>query len=245
MLRRTNFYVSEAATIQGIEAGVQWLRQEVDTGATITWLVAGTRSALEGMIGQVIGEQAARALRQQNRVRIGQADLVFYTERQLPTAAKGAAILLVHPTQKLLNKVDNLRDARSLAVVPWIMAEVAHWISAYGPEDLLGKEKTTHSSISNPVVARAMESIWLMINTSSGMGHPRDRDRVVDAFRILRKGREDVDPSEIRSWLLQKGMKPKYAEEIARVAENPSSARKHSSSRSWADDILEQWKSNA
>jgi hypothetical protein len=90
-----------------------------------------------------------------------------------------------------------------------------------------------------------MESIWTNINTSSGMTHPRDRDRIIDAFRILRKGREEVESQEIRSWLLQRGMKPKYAEEIAKVAANPSGSRKSSSSGSWADNILDQWRGKA
>jgi hypothetical protein len=126
-----------------------------------------------------------------------------------------------------------------------MMEEVAHWIAAYAPQDLLGRQSNQPQSISNPVVARAMESIWLMINTSSGMTHPLDRNRVIDAFRILRKGRETVDPQEIRSWLLQRGMKPKYAEEIAQVAANPSGSRKSSSSSSWAENILDQWRDKA
>lgn len=84
-----------------------------------------------------------------------------------------------------------------------------------------------------------------MINTSSGMTHPRDRDRVIDAFRILRDAREEVEAQEVRSWLLQRGMKPKYAEEIARVADNPSGFRKNSSSSSWAKNILEKWRGKA
>jgi hypothetical protein len=242
MPKRKNFYVSEAATLGGIEAGIQWLQNEIKQGVSAAWLVSATKSALDGMIGEAIGAGAAKELAKGRTVRIGDGYLFFFSEKQLPTVARGAAILLIHPSQKLIEKTDNLRDATSLAVVPWLMKEVAHWLAAYAPQDILGQQQNTPQSIRNPVVARAMESIWTMINASSGMTHPRDRNRVIDAFRILRKGHEDVDPQEIRSWLLQRGMKPKYAEEIATVAANPSGSRKSSSSSSWAENILDKWR---
>lgn len=245
MQTRQNFYVSEAATLEGVAAGIEWLQNLLKDKATIAWLVGVTRAVLDGMIGEAIGSENAKELAKGDYLRIGKGSLYFWTERQLPTAARGAAILLVHPSQKLLAKVDNLRDATSLAVVPWLMKDVEHWVAAYAPKDVLGQQQNAPQSIRNPVVARAMESIWMMINTSSGMTHPRDRNRVIDAFRILRKGREDFEPQEIRSWLLQRGMKPKHAEEIADVAANPSGSRKSSSSGSWAENILDQWRRKA
>lgn len=241
---RKNFYVSEPATVEAVAAGIQWVQDQVAQGVTIAWLIAGTRAALDGMIGDVIGTEYAKLLAKGGSLGMGKGNLSFLTEKQLPTAARGAAILLVHPSQKLLDRVDNLRDATSLAVVPWLMEEVAHWVAAYAPKDILGQQQNTPQSLRNPVVARAMESIWMMINTSTGMTHPRDRNRVIDAFRILRKGNENIDPQEIRSWLLQRGMKPKHAEEITAVAANPS-ARKSSSAGSWANNILDQWRGKA
>lgn len=151
---RSNFYVSEAATLEGVAAGIEWLQDQVGLGITTACLIAVTRAALEGMIGEVVGAENAKALAKGNALRLGNGYLLFYTEKQLPTVAKGAAILLVHPSEKLLNKVDNLRDAASLAVIPWLMDEIAHWVRHMHQKIFSANSRTHHNQFATQWLRR-------------------------------------------------------------------------------------------
>lgn len=241
---RRDLYVSEAATLDAVKIGFAALGQQMrDLKTSVGWLVCDTKSALSGMIGDVLGPQAARALEKGKMVPInGLGSLSFYSSRALPTRAAGAVILACHPSAKLLDQLDSLREAASLIVLPWTLADVESWLAARGPEDILRKASTRAATVSNPVLARALESIYHRINISTGIGHPLDRDAVIDAFRILKNAAEPVNAREVRAWLVQQGMQASNADDIAAIAANPSKFRRNSSRGSWAADILNQWR---
>jgi hypothetical protein len=240
---RKNLYVSEAATTAAFQAGLQALQREVDAQQIPNaWIVVHSKSNLDGIIADVIGEGNANALAKGQSLRLGKATITAVTAQKLPSAAKGAAILACFISKELLDKVDALRDASVLIVVPWSDTDIEHWVKAHGPDDILGRQQPQSSTLSNPVVERALQSIWARINRSTGIADPRDKDSVIDAFRILRDGKEHVDSDEVRAWLVQKGMKPEYANKITEIAEQPSKFRKSANTARWATDILEQWR---
>lgn len=241
---RKNFYTSEAATEEALAAGVQKLISEmVSLGLSRAWLACDSKSNVSGMIASVIGEQPAKALGKGQSVRVGQSGtMTLQTTLTLPLSASGVAILACYPSKKLLDRLDGLRDAAVLIVVPWSESDVAQWVQAHGPVDVLGRTTTSVTTVSNLVVARALESISGVINFSTGVADPRDKDSVIDAFRILEEGGEAVSPDEVRAWLVQKGMKPEHANQIAAVAAAPGKFRKHSGTPRWRADILKQWR---
>ena len=167
--------------------------------------------------------------------------LLLYTDRTLPRGAKNAVIRACHPSKQLIGKLGAFRDASALIVLPWKMEDIEIWVAARGHKDLLGKADTEPSTVSNPVVVRALESIRHRINVSTGISHPLDRDPVIEAFRILRE-KEHFDPVAIRSWFVQQWMDPGHADDVAKIAANPSRFRRNTSRSSWANDILNQWR---
>lgn len=241
---RKNFYASEAATDEALAAGVQKLFSEMASlSLTRAWLVCDSKNNVSGMIASVIGEQPAKALGKGQPVRVGQSgSITLHTTLTLPLSASGVAILACHPSKKLLDRLDGLRDAAVLIVVPWSESDVAQWVQAHGPIDVLERTSSPAATVSNPVVARALESIRHVINFSTGIADPRDKDSVIDAFRILKDGGEVVTPAEVRAWFVQKGMKPEHANQIEAIAAAPGKFRKHSGTPRWRAGILEQWR---
>ncbi len=126
------------------------------------------------------------------------------------------------------------------------MDDVAAWIQAHGPADIMGRAQTQALGVRSPVVERALESVWGRINVGSGIAHPLDKHTVIDTFRILRKAGEPYDAAEVRAWLVRKGMHPKAADDIAAIAENPSGFRSSARATSgWRSDILNVWRGKA
>ncbi len=93
-------------------------------------------------------------------------------------------------------------------------------------------------------VLAALVSLLRGINTSTGIGHPSDKARVIDIFRALRKARIPVDSSEIRAWLAQQGLVAKHADAIAAIAEDPGKFQRPGNSTMRAD-IAKVWKGEA
>lgn len=244
-MMRKDLYASEPGTEDALASGVRSLVAEMKSlGLSHAWLVCDSKSSVSGIIASVIGEKAAKGLAKGEAVRIDQsASITLKTALTMPLAAKGIAILACHPSKKLLDNLDALRDAAVLIVIPWNESDVSQWIKARGPVDILKRTSPVPATVSNSVVARALESIRHILNFSTGVVDPRDKDSVIDAFRILRDGKEPVDADEVRAWFVQKGMKPKHANQIAEIAAEPGKFRKHSSNARWKTDILEQWRS--
>ena len=133
---RKNLYASETATAHAVAAGVGALEREVDAqGISEAWIVVDSYSNLSGIIADTIGQNAANALAKGKGLRIGKSTtLTAHTSQKLPRAARGAAVLACFPSRKLLDKLDALRDASVLVVIPWCEADITDWVNAHGPE---------------------------------------------------------------------------------------------------------------
>lgn len=205
------------------------------------WIVSHAKSNLDGHISSAIGKDAASSLGKGNVVSAGDTELIFYGERTLPYAGDGSVVVACYPNRKLLDKLDGMENIPCLIVLPWQQEEISDWIKAHGPEDIYGVVSTTRSIVTNPVVEKALETLWIITNVSTGITHPSDKAAVIDIFTKLSKAGEAYSPEEIRAWLVQRGMSPQHANDIRDIAEKPSGFRSKSPSP-LRDEILDDWR---
>jgi hypothetical protein len=197
---------------------------------------------MRGCIVDAIGEHFASDLRADRVVTLtAQCRLRFFSKQTLPGTAQKVVVLACWPTSKLLNKLDSIHGISTLVVLPFTLEEIQPWLGANGAEDILGVSNVAKAQVKNQTVLRALESIRASINMSGRLTNPSDRDRVIDAFRLLRKAGEFANVTEVRAWLQQEGMDPETAEEASRIATDPTRFRKSSSSPNWASDIIQKW----
>jgi hypothetical protein len=242
---RENYYASEIAnTPEVVRAGFEALIKVTgELKAQKAWLVCDSKQNLEGHIKNSIGEAAAKALQKGRCVTLPTKCLLsFYAERTLPLNGENCPILACFPSAKLLDKLDALLGVTALIVLPWSLDEIRPWLAAHGAKDILGGADVVPVTVSNPVVAEALKSILLHINLNTGVGHPSDKHAVIEAFRILKRGGEAVDPDEVRAWLVQEGMEPRHANTIAEIAADPTKFRHSERTSFWSPDILQAWK---
>jgi hypothetical protein len=102
------------------------------------------------------------------------------------------------------------------------------------------------STITNPVVERALDSLTRLVNLSTGLGHPSDKAAAVGLFRILNGGGERYDPAEVAAWAANNGWGLAGARELGEVAAGVIAGRRYQVDRSvWREDILKLWQAEA
>jgi len=244
-MRKNYFSSVDAQSSQVIIKGLaKAVGEALTQGVNRVWLVSHAKSNLDGNISSAIGHDAVASLAKGNIVRSGTTEIVFYGERTLPYAGDGSVVVACYPNKKLLDKLDGMQNIPCLIVLPWRQEETLDWINAHAPEDIYGAVATTRSSVTNLVVERALETLLAMINTSTGIAHPSDKATVIDIFTKLKGAGETYTASEVRAWLVQKGMDPEHANDIRDIAENPSKFRAKTGSP-LRTDILARWREEA
>lgn len=119
---------------------------------------------------------------------------------------------------EMMDKIDGLRNVAGVVAVPEFPDNVKDWETRWGPI-IHGKERAAETPlIPDPIIERAMRSLDVMVNRSTGIGHPRDKQSANEVFRILRNKGHHLDPNAIKSWAIKAGWAPRGATDLAALA---------------------------
>ncbi len=101
--------------------------------------------------------------------------------------------------------------------------------------------------IPNRVVIQALNDLSAYVNKSTGITHPLDRDAAIETFMILRDGREDFNPKEVKAFLISDGWAIDDAKDVAKLAQKVLDGKKLSLQYGghYRPDILEIWRKEA
>jgi hypothetical protein len=152
-------------------------------------------------------------------------------------------VVALYTPAKDLARLDDLQAA-AICAVPWIDDDVQAWRQTWNPPDLLNAAAPAPTTTAlSGVVREALKSITVGSNVSTGISHPRDKAKVVWAFRILRKAGERFDGPSVRAWAANNGWTVRGAQDLADVAEAIAQGKGvQALERPWRDDILDEWR---
>lgn len=246
---RTSHYVrSEGPKPDAVKRGLVWLlelgRKENRKAAL---LAVPVMDNLNGVIEDVLGERAVKALKQGSSLNLESVVSVsLLTERKDVFNHQGP-VLVVYPNKKLLDKIDNMRGVTDALVIPWSFQEIQYWIETWQASELGASGNSPKERLfSNPVVEEALKSLTSRVNLSTGIAHPMDKAAAVDLFKKLKAAKIAYDPTEIRGWLVRHGWESDAADAVKDIAEKISQGRAVRSAKGgWADDIVNVWRERA
>lgn len=188
-----------------------------------------------------LGTEIAKALVKGEPVRLpGGWNLALRTERTFRDAWTSDIIIAVYATQRMLDQIDSTSNAAAVIVVPWLMEHVAEWIRTWNPHVLGEPQVAPEVLIENPVVEEALKVLTDIVNLSTGLAHPRDKESAVQLFRLLYNHGELYDPDSVRAWALRHGWTPEGANDLKRVAQAILDRRRIRGGRYpvWRPDIM-------
>ncbi|WP_420182086.1 DUF1889 family protein [Haloarcula sp. KBTZ06] len=247
--RSTVFIDTEGPDEEAIELGLAWVLQlgEQNKGKQNAILALNTKSQLEGVFSDVVGESAANSLSQKQPVQVGEAELQLMTKRIDPSGWQRGPVLALYPGEDLLNKIDSMRGVTDVLVIPWSKDTVQFWIDTWGASALQSDASGDQPEIDDPVAKEAVDTLDALVNTSNGITHSSDRSSCIEIFKTLHSNRISFDPETVRAWLVtEKGWDPDYADDVKEIAESIQAGKRFQYDRGGlADDIFDQWQEQA
>lgn len=134
----------------------------------------------------------------------------------------------------------------ALCAIPWNRDDIKRWRDAYGPMNMRTGHATSGGKVSNPVVEAALRTLTVLVNLSTGLGHPSDKAAGVRTFQILLSGGEMYSRAEVGAWAAANGWGLDGAAELEAVARGVAEGRSFRVERfGFRDDILDQWRTEA
>lgn len=244
--RRSWFIDSEGPDDEAVELGFAWVNQlgENDEEKRNAVLAVNTKRQLDGVVANVIGEQAAKALDNKNPVQIGEGQIQLMTKRIDPSGWQSGPVLAIYPDKDLLDKVDGMYGVTDVLVVPWSKDTVQYWIDTWGAQALRSDESGSTPDLRDPIVEEAVDTLDFLANTSTGITHPSDRSTCIEVFKTLHNEGISFDPAAVRAWLVvEKQWDPDDADDVKEIAEGVQAGKRFQyESGHLSNDILEQWK---
>jgi hypothetical protein len=246
--RGSRYIRTEGPKPDAVRRGLGWLLELGSKENKKSALVAvPVLDNLSGVIEEVLGERAIKALKQGSSINLGSVVTVSLLTEHKDVFNHQGPVLAVYPNKKLLDKIDNMRGVTDVLVIPWSFQEIVYWIETWQATEL-GSSGTSlvNPSFSDPVVEEALKSLTSRVNLSTGISHPMDKAAAVDLFRKLKAAKITYDPSEVRGWLVRHGWESDDADAVKDISEKVSQGRAVRSAKGgWADDIVKVWRERA
>ena len=103
----------------------------------------------------------------------------------------------------MLDALDDLKGVIGVIVVPDFLDSADQWANRWSPIVHGQSQSPPVSLIDDPVVEAALLHLTQMVNLSTGLVHPRDKDMAIEVLRILRNKRELH--AKVRKWRSELG----------------------------------------
>jgi hypothetical protein len=147
-----------------------------------------------------------------------EASLRSETMRTMRWSSQQTVIVAYYAESGILDFIDGLRNVAGVVAVPDLPGQGDEWAVRWNVNTHGQKAQSPAQLIDDPVVVRALETLSTVVNLSTGLGRPEDRDMANDIFRILR-AKGHPDPSgQVKSWAIRRGWRPEDATDLQVLA---------------------------
>lgn len=189
-------------------------------GVSDVILLTHTKGQLDGTgLSRFLGPAASKGLTKGKTVNLSWGGKVHgQTMKTLGYQARSSVVIAYYADESLLDFVDGLHGIAGAVAVPWVPGEADGWAARWSAHVHGQGKQPPRVLIDDPVVVRALETLTTIINLSTGLGHPRDKQMANENLRILRaKGHGDPSGT-IKSWAIRHNWSPTAASDLEALA---------------------------
>ncbi len=127
--------------------------------------------------------------------------------------------------EQMLDLIDDRKSLIGAIAVPDLKGDADVWAARWGAI-IHGEKKTSPAKlIGDQVVENALTQLFAMVNPSTGIAHPRDKEHADNVLRILRAKGHTLEAEAIRSFAIQKGWRSRNAADLAKLASKIASLK--------------------
>lgn len=239
-----SFYIENVGPHDGpLTQGLQWMIQSAQESGE--GLVAVNQPQNLGNLSWSSHASVFNALASAGKCSVGGVALSLMTLRSKDIYHWDGPILVVYGSAKIRDAVDSLDGKGDVLLVPWDREEAQSWIDTWGANELGSAE--TDPPAPSPrntglpqVVTSALGRLTQIVNLSTGIVHPSDKQAAVETLETLYHKGAGVTPEQIRQQLVRSGWRPDGANDVKKLAEMIWSGRRPKTSTGHANESLWQ-----
>lgn len=225
--------------------GVLWLLGEAKA-TSAGWVAVPQISNMETIAKYQGLAPLARLTEKPYEGQVNGLSLSLITKKKMPYNYSSHPVLVVFPPTKYLDDLHGIPGATKMLVVPWNRKEIEQWKQYSNATSYLGEAQSKPVPTSNPVLTAALRTLSALVNKSTGVLHPLDKDKAIAAFEILKANNEPFTPEEVKVILISEfKWKPEYAQDAADVAKGVLAGKrlkKTSRGQMFRDSAIDEWR---
>jgi hypothetical protein len=190
-------------------------------GWPTAWLVGEAAKDLSFQdVTGTFTQQEINALRKGQPIYLDSSTTLRFATRRTMNAARACYVILaIHPTEELLNQLDELHEEHAVIVIPWHGDHITEWAETWGAINLESEgEKFERPLIEDPVV---LDQLNDLVNVSyyGGLTYPTDLTLFREMFKRLKKEGHRFTAKSIRSFVITESYRGvEVTEKIAKAA---------------------------
>ena len=188
-------------------------------GANVILLVHTKAQISSTSLAGHLGSPVAKSLSKGKTVQLQPGQYVqLQTLKTLGQMLADTIIIGFYADDRMLDIIDDRKGLVGAIAVPDLKGDADNWAARWGA--IVHGEKNTAPAklIEDQVVQNALTQLFAMVNPSTGIGHPRDKEHADNVLRILRAKGHFLESEAIRSFAIQKGWRSRNADERAKLA---------------------------
>lgn len=185
----------------------------------ITLIVPAKGGFPNTVIGEFFGDQTSKLLCKGGVVDLGYGvSMNLEIPRNLSSHKKVGVVLATYLSEKDMSIIDALRTAQAVVYLPWHEEEGKKWLACWSPVIWGNSSWIIKPLTFTPDIEEALSRLTKVINLSTGLAHPSDKEFAKRMFLKLKSEGHSVEPENVKFWAIQNGWQARHAEELEKLA---------------------------
>ncbi|SSY80553.1 hypothetical protein [Alysiella crassa] len=170
------------------------------------------------LLNKLFGEETSKQLEKGENI---SGRLNFLLPNQINFQTGQGVILAIHCTENDMAKItSNSPNDSKIIYVSWLMEEAENWENIWRDEGLEIKYGTPNSQqiVLNQKVEEMLQRLTKIINLTTGLAHPSDKERAIKEFKNLKQLGIKENPEYIGNWALSNGWNVRHIDDLKKLA---------------------------
>ena len=238
---RPSYYIgSTGPQDEAIITGFRWLINEAANQNQVGYVAVSRKANLDNISHWSQLAPILNSLSKYGVVQVQNVTLNLITPRDRYMFTSKGPVLAIYGGQSLLDIIDSNPDVTCALYIPWQGQEHADW-SATWNATRLDSDEPQPSEQKEPlsgVAFFALESLTKIVNLSTGITHPSDREHAIRCLETLFHKNAQCNPETIRRQLVRLRWQPSDAAKVKEIADMIWNGRRPKKSTGRADEEL-------
>ena len=183
-------------------------------------LVISAKGGFPGtIIGEFFGDRISKLLCKGGVVDLGHGiSMNLEIPRNLSSHKNFGTLLATYLSEEDMSIIDALRTVQAVVYLPWHEEEGKKWLACWSPVIWGNSSWIIKPLTFTQDIEEALSRLTKVINLSTGLAHPSDKEFAKRMFLKLKNEGHQVEPEDVKFWAIKNGWQVRHAKELEKLA---------------------------